>query len=794
MLTFIQTFFPAEENETPEFHYDIFDLVASMQEKSLVACFRGGSKTTLLSKYLVLYASMFGHEDPVIKGYDVIIFLSDTVDQATDNVRELKDAYDLACDMRPEFGQMVSKGSRWLSDEVELINAAGYKLSFIARASGQKVRGIKRRGTRPNWLIVDDLENDEAVHNESNRRKLKQWFFSAVIPALHPTKRRVFFIGTPLHADSLLENLRADKTWNKIEIPIVDENGHPAWADRFPLWKIDQMKREAKEQGLLTSYFQEYMLQILADEDALFKPEYFRYKQSDELPDDLDFYITCDLAISQAKTADSTAMIVNGVDTANNWHIVNICIEKLKPHDQVKKLLNLIQWCYDKNKRVPTVGVEMVSYQKSFEDMFELELKLRTDMHHFVPRITELKADSKKERRIQQLEPMFRRKKVFFYKGRDIPKLEEELLMFPRAKHDDGCFTADTLICMKDGTHKQIVDIENDDEILTFNGYTNLHTNSKKAIMTGIKQVYRIELSDSNFIDATANHPILTQRGYVRVDELVKSDYIVRTSCKNYIKDISLQRSQVDITSQRETLKESVDGCTNGNTNKKSANNPKDITSITLMETRTTMSLATLSLYAPRLILKYIVMSQKALKEVKRQLSMRLQKLQSGTPQKKESSGIRNTTRKIKASCIKKLHSLVSIAEKKVQEVVVVKKTSSAQMAVCLPVEEQAELITRSVIASSVARNLPPTNILKSKRAPEGAEAFSLIKIESVNRLSIQPVYNLCVEPFNNFIVNGGYVVHNSDALAYQFQIVKERQGEVMNIVQEIPMLSPIAW
>lgn len=438
VLTFIKTFFPAEENESPEFHYDIFDLVAQRREKSLVVCFRGGSKTTLLSKYLVLYAAMFGHEDPIIKGKDVVLFLSDTVDQATDNVRELKDAYELACDLRPEFAKMVSQGNRWLSDEVEFVNAAGYKINFIARASGQKVRGIKRRGRRPNWLIVDDLENDEAVHNEANRRKLKRWFFSAVIPALHPTVRFIFFIGTPLHADSLLENLRSDPTWHKIEIPILDDTGFPAWVDRFPASKIAQMKEEAKAQGLLTAFYQEYMLQILADDDALFKPEYFRYKQSDELPEDVDFYITADLAISQAKTADYTAFIVNGVDIANNWHIVNICIERLKPHDQVKKLIELATWCWEKNHRIPTIGVEMVSYQKAFKDMFELEVTNRPDVHKFMPRIVELKPDAKKERRIQQLEPMFRRKRIFFYKNRDIPKLEEELLMFPRAKHDDG--------------------------------------------------------------------------------------------------------------------------------------------------------------------------------------------------------------------------------------------------------------------------------------------------------------------------------------------------------------------
>ena len=438
VLTFIGTFFPPEENESPEFHYDIFDMVNTMDEKQLVVAFRGSSKTSLLSKYIVLYCAMFGHDDPVIKGLDVILFITDTVDQATDNVRELKDAYDIASDHRPEFSKMVSQGAKWLADEVEFVNAAGYKVSFIARASGQKVRGIKRRGKRPNYLIVDDLENDEAVQSANSRRKLKQWFFNAVIPALHPTKRRIFFIGTPLHGDALLENLRSDATWTKLEVPIVDESGVPSWVDRFPIWKIEQMKEEAKAQGLLTSFYQEYMLQIMADDDALFRPEYFQHKDIVDMPDDLDFYITCDLAISQAISADRTAFIVNGVDTANNWHIVNIFMDRVKPTEQVKQLMKLIEWCYSVNKRTPKVGVEMVSYQKAFLDMWETEKQIRTDMHHFMPRIEELKADTKKERRIQQLEPLFRMKKIFLYKQPKLNLLEEELLMFPRSRHDDG--------------------------------------------------------------------------------------------------------------------------------------------------------------------------------------------------------------------------------------------------------------------------------------------------------------------------------------------------------------------
>jgi phage terminase large subunit-like protein len=431
VMTFAKQFFPKEENTTPEFHYELLDLVDKGALRQLVCCFRGSAKSTIFTKWLPLYASFFGSLEDIET--DFILIVSDTTSQAEDMIREIKDLYD-CCSV--EFKQLLKPHKTWRSDEVEFVNARGHVTNIVAKGAGQKVRGIKRRGKRPSYLIIDDLENDEAVLNEQNRRKLKDWFYKALLPCLSPTKSKIFYAGTPLHSDSLLENLRYDKKWEKAEFPIEDKDGNPLWENRFSKKWIEEKKSEMKAQRMLTSYYQEYMLEIMSDEDQIFKPHYFKYVSISDVPDDLDIYITCDLAISEAKTADRTAFTVCGVDTTNTIYLLDIFAERIPPSKQVSKLAELCQRYYKKGTPV-TLGIEMVSYQKSFETMWEKYLEKMIHIRHMIPRIQELKPDAKKERRIQQLEMFFYRNQIKMVKSTYSHLLEEELLMFPRAKHDD---------------------------------------------------------------------------------------------------------------------------------------------------------------------------------------------------------------------------------------------------------------------------------------------------------------------------------------------------------------------
>lgn len=108
---------------------------------------------------------------------------------------------------------------------------------------------------------------------------------------------------------------------------------------------------------------------------------------------------------------------------------------------------------------------------------------------------------------------------------------ETGYLNHPRLKYDGrlpatgnpcgaGCFTADTLILTEKG-HQYWFNIEIGDKVVTHNN--RLRPVIDKFI-NGYEPVYEVTLSNGIEIKVTGNHPFLTDRGWVRADELNKND------------------------------------------------------------------------------------------------------------------------------------------------------------------------------------------------------------------------------------------------------------------------------
>ena len=94
---------------------------------------------------------------------------------------------------------------------------------------------------------------------------------------------KIFFVGTPLHDDSLLANLMDDSDWCPIKFPIVDEDGNPAWHDRFSKEWVDREMTKFRKQGMGKAFFQEYMLEVVDDDDAVFKKDNFTYYEQGDI-------------------------------------------------------------------------------------------------------------------------------------------------------------------------------------------------------------------------------------------------------------------------------------------------------------------------------------------------------------------------------------------------------------------------------------------------------------------------------------------------------------------------------
>jgi len=128
--------------------------------------------------------------------------------------------------LKQDFPDLVGEGPVWRADQI--ITRNGVKIQ--AAGAGQKLRGLRHGACRPDLVIGDDLENDEAVESAEQRRKLEAWFFKALMKIGQPDTVYIV-VGTVLHHESLLQKLLEKPGWKGRKFKAVLQ-----WASNRKLW------------------------------------------------------------------------------------------------------------------------------------------------------------------------------------------------------------------------------------------------------------------------------------------------------------------------------------------------------------------------------------------------------------------------------------------------------------------------------------------------------------------------------------------------------------------------------
>jgi len=429
-MGFREAMLPPKSSPTPMFHYALVDSLTGDNKKQIVESFRGSAKSTTVTCDMPLYLALFGKADWFNGDINYAMIVSETATQAEDLIAEIRFTYD-----ESEALQAAMEMTKANKGELEFKIGDRY-FNLVAKGAGQSMRGIKRRGNRPQVFLVDDLEDDEAVMNKESRRKLKNWFFKVLLPARDPNNYKIFFVGTPLHDDSLLANLMADDSWCPVKFPIMDEDGNPAWSNRFSKEWIDNEMSEFRKQGMGKAFYQEYMLQVVDDDDAVFSKDNFTYYEQGDIAKHLpsmNVFTSVDLAISKEDYADYTVITTIAVNSDNHWFILNQDVSKSSMSEIINRLFGQIS-----KYRPQMLILETVAFQLAFKGMVEEEMLRRNS---FVRIETTKKI--KKEIKIQAMQPRYVIQSVHHPKGDMawIKDLEEQLVMFrpegALTKHDD---------------------------------------------------------------------------------------------------------------------------------------------------------------------------------------------------------------------------------------------------------------------------------------------------------------------------------------------------------------------
>ena len=431
---------------TPEFHREIWELVTSNSKQVAIAAPRYHAKSTAVTHAYTLASVLFRESR-------YVLIVSDTVTQAVQFLGDIKKELLDNEDLRSLFS--VSSFPKDTEDDLIVEMDDGHTFRIQAKGSEQKLRGLKWANLRPDLVIGDDMENDEIVMNKDRRLKFKRWFYGALIPCIS-SSGKIRIVGTILHLDSLLENLMPSSQLGTLrgngKKPLIQEDlkeyteerlawksiKYRAHTDDFKklLWPemksaedFRAMKDDFVGRGLADVYSQELLNIPLDVTDTFFKKTDFTVMKPEDHKKRLVYYATCDLAVSQAQRADYSAFVVGGMDEDGKLYCKHVIKERMDALEIVDTIL-MIQKIY----KPVLFGLEQGTIQKAIGPYLNEEMLKRGE---FISTVL-LKPSGDKLTRARSIQARMRSGACRFDKDADwYQGFEDELLRFPRDKHDD---------------------------------------------------------------------------------------------------------------------------------------------------------------------------------------------------------------------------------------------------------------------------------------------------------------------------------------------------------------------
>ena len=455
--------FLEEENKPAQAHFQLVDHILSKSRHKVIMCHRGLGKSSKMI-HLVLEWLFYG-EKPNFGEFDYILVIQDSVAMVEATFEQL-----LSMIENSNLNRFLDIEKKRLGDDptIYIYNKEKKKRMFLkGRGSGQSLRGTKILGKRPNIVILDDIENDEKHSSKESRQKLKNWFYNVVIPSVNPKKYEFIFIGTPIHEDSLLMNLVNSDTWKSLVLPVAEDFpptnwNHlvTSWKDRFTPKYVENIYKMYKEQGRESSFYQEYMLEVVPKDDLLFNLEQVKEYKYEELRDKFDrltYYISVDLAVSEKSYADYTSIAVIGVTENNHWFLVDGFFGRIKPDETISKIFYFV------SKWNPySVVLEKVAFQLSMKTFIQNEMVKRGIFFN----LEMVSRNKSKLSVIKGFQPLVELGRFWIPKDY-LEKFTAEL------KHEMSLITNDSILCKHDDLIDSIAQLTLIEVISTTTNQTN---------------------------------------------------------------------------------------------------------------------------------------------------------------------------------------------------------------------------------------------------------------------------------------------------------------------------------
>jgi predicted phage terminase large subunit-like protein len=310
--------------------------------------------------------------------------------------------------------------------------------------------------------------------------------YKAVNYALHPSKKKTIWSGTPFNAKDPLYRAVESGVWAVNVYPVCEqfpcsrEEFKGSWEDRFSYDFVKLEYDNAVKSGKVDTFNQELMLRIMSEEERLIlDSDVIWYARSSVITSKsaYNFYITTDFATSDREHADFSAINVWAHNNNGDWLWVDGICKKMLMNATVDNLFRLVQ-----EYSPLEVGIEITGQQGGFISWIQNEMTSRNIYFNLSKgkngnNIGIRPIKDKMSRFQENVVPLFKMKKIWFPEElKDSDELKEMMVELQlatikgfKSKHDDQIDTISMLAELNTWKPSE-VSVEYDEDIQAIPG------------------------------------------------------------------------------------------------------------------------------------------------------------------------------------------------------------------------------------------------------------------------------------------------------------------------------------
>ena len=233
---------------------------------------------------------------------NVMVVVGKSQDNANTLLADIQSELQFNQRYEQDFGKQYNAG-HWTDGEFVTKDGC----AFFARGRGQSPRGLRYRDNRPDYIVIDDLDDDELCENEARVSKLTDWVKEALFGALDGGRGRFIMVGNLIGKNSVLARIAATEGVHVSQVNIYDKNGEVTWKEK---WTKEEVRVIEQFMGY-RSFQKEYMNNPIT-EGAVFKNDWIRWKKLPPLQKYESIVAYCDPSFKSSTKNDYKAIKVWG--------------------------------------------------------------------------------------------------------------------------------------------------------------------------------------------------------------------------------------------------------------------------------------------------------------------------------------------------------------------------------------------------------------------------------------------------------------------------------------------------